>query len=360
MAKLLIVDDEPSSRAVLHDLLLPDAYEVTEAESGSQALALAHILVPDVIITDVMMPDMDGFELCRRLRADEATRTTPIVAVTALGSKGDMARALDAGATDFISKPVNGVEVRARIRSMVRIAQEQATLRQLLTLRNDLTNMVIHDLRGPLQVMFYSAESFERALPKGFKALARMRTQIIRLQHLIDELLLVAKSEAGVLVAHRAAVDAADLIGLVVEDCRPIAESSDIRLITNAETSRLYIDPALMRRCLENLVLNAIKFSPRGSTVVVNCQQTDEDFWFEVQDEGAGVPTEERATIFERFSVGAQSASNISQIGLGLAFCKIAVEAHGGTISVRPAVGPGSVFRVTLPPMPSELQPPVS
>lgn len=350
MALILIVDDESSARAVLHDLLLPDGHELRTAASAMDALAMVHDDVPDVVITDLMMPGMDGLELCRRLRAGERTRGTPIVAVTALGSREGMARAVEAGATDFISKPVNGVEVRARVRSMVRISTEYKTLQQLLSLRTDLTNMVIHDLRNPLQGILFSLALLQREAVEPTPPLRRLHAQVVRLQQLIDNLLVVAKSEAGVLVAQRGDVDVRELIETVIEDCRPAAETAGIALFASVEAgSHVDADAALLRRCLENLLLNAVKFSPRHTTVSIVLVQRDEGTQIDVIDEGAGIPESHHESVFDRFVTAGSKDRRSQQTGLGLAFCRTVAEAHGGTIIVVPREGIGSTFRLWLP-----------
>ncbi|HEV7766550.1 MAG TPA: hybrid sensor histidine kinase/response regulator [Thermoanaerobaculia bacterium] len=350
MAKILIVDDEPSAREVLHDMLLPEGHTVAQAASAFEAIDLARTFRPDVIVTDVMMPGMDGFELCRHLRDEEATHSTPIIVVTALGSREDMARALDVGATDFIAKPVNGIEVRARIRSMVRVGREHKTLLQMIELRNVLANMIIHDLRNPLQVISFSTEVLSRMLPDSPAALNRIRTQTVRLQGMIDDLLVVARSEAGVLVARPVEVEAQTLVDLVVEDCRPTAQAAGVALLVDVTSDRpLSVDALLMRRCLENLVLNAIKFSPSGTIVTVVLIQSSGGIRIDVLDEGPGIPEALRESIFERFATVEREDVRVSQTGLGLAFCRMAVQAHGGTIAVLPREPAGSIFRVSLP-----------
>lgn len=349
MASVLIVDDEPISRSVLHGMLLSEGHAVQTVASACEALDITHADAPDVIITDIMMPGMDGLEFCRRLRSENRTRGTPIVAVTALGSREDTARALDAGATDFIVKPVNGVELRARIRSMVRIARGYQTLQQLLALRTDLTNMVIHDLRNPLQVIAFSAAALQRTFASPPVPLQRIGTQVVRLQQLIDDLLVIAKSEAGVLIANRGEIDARTLIALVIEDCRPAAETAKIGLLMNVAARSLYIDAVLLRRCLENLVLNAIKFSPCNTSVTIALTQNPGGVRIDVIDEGPGLPEALRESVFERFVTAEQKDRKSQQTGLGLVFCRMVAEAHEGTITMLPREGTGSVFRVWLP-----------
>ncbi len=350
MTTILIVDDDANSRTLIRDLLGLEGYDVREAASVVEAMEAARASGPDVIITELMTASIDGIELCRSIRAEEGSRGTPIIVVTALDSREDMALALDAGATDFLAKPVNGIEVRARVRAMIRVSRARQTLEQLLALRTDFTNMVIHDLRNPLQVISFSAEILQRKLREPSPPLIRIRSQVSRLQQLIDDLLVVAKSDAGVLTANLCEIDANELVQLVVEDCLPAAARLEISLLTKIDVQwPLFVDPALLRRCLENLVLNAIKFSPAKGKVTIDLLQQQQGLRIDVIDEGRGVPDALRQSLFQPFVTLEQTHPSVKQTGLGLAFCRMVAEAHGGTIAALPSEGTGSVFRICIP-----------
>jgi signal transduction histidine kinase len=350
MTTILIVDDDANARALIHDLLRPDGYEVREAASGIEAMDAVRSIAPDVIITELMTASIDGIELCRNIRADARSRGTPVIVTTALDSRDDMTLALDAGATDFLAKPVSGIEVRARVRAMIRVSRSRQTLEQLLALRTDFTNMVIHDLRNPLQVISFSAEILQRKLTEPSPPLIRIRSQVSRLQQLIDDLLVVAKSDAGVLIAHLCENDANELVQLVVEDCLPAAARLEISIHTKIDVQwPLFVDPSLLRRCLENLVLNAIKFSPAKGKVTIDLLQQQQGLRIDVIDEGSGVPYGFRQSLFQPFVTLEQTHPSVKQTGLGLAFCRMVAEAHGGTIEALASEGSGSIFRICIP-----------
>jgi two-component system sensor histidine kinase/response regulator len=349
MTTILIVDDDPNSRTLIHNLLRPEGYEVKEAASAIEAMEAARASGPDVIIAELTTASIDGIELCRKLRAEEGTRGTPIVMMTALDSREDMSRALDAGATDFLAKPVSGIEVRARVRAMIRVSRARQTLEQLLALRTNFTNMVIHDLRNPLQVISFSTEVLQKRLIEPSPPLMRIRSQVARLHQLIDDLLVVAKSDAGVLIAHLREIDANELVQLVVEDCLPAAAPLEISILTKIDVRwPLFVDPSLLRRCLENLVLNAIKFSPAKGKVTIDLLQR-QGLTIDVIDEGSGVPDSFRQSLFQPFVTLDHAYPNVKQTGLGLAFCRMVAEAHGGTIAALSSEGSGSDFRICIP-----------
>ncbi|HEX3067770.1 MAG TPA: hybrid sensor histidine kinase/response regulator [Thermoanaerobaculia bacterium] len=350
MTTILIVDDDANSRALIHNLLRPEGYEVREAASAIEAMELVRSSGPDVIITELTTAAIDGIELCRSIRADARGRGTPIVVMTALDSRDDMTLALDAGATDFLSRPLSGIEVRARVRAMIRVSRSRQTLEQLLALRTDFTNMVIHDLRNPLQVISFSAEVLQKKLTEPSPPLMRIRAQVSRLQQLIDDLLVVARSDAGVLTAHVSEIDANELVQLVVEDCLPAAARLQISILTKIDVQcPFFADPALLRRCLENLVLNAIKFSPAKAKVTIDLLQQQQGLRIDVIDEGSGVPDGFRQSLFQPFVTLEQADPSVKQTGLGLAFCRMVAEAHGGTIAALASGGFGSIFRISIP-----------
>jgi signal transduction histidine kinase len=349
MTTILIVEDDPNSRTLMRDLLRLEGFEVEEAASAIEAMEAARVSGPDVIIAELTTASIDGIELCRTMRAEERTRGTPIIMMTALDSREDMSLALDAGATDFLAKPVSSIEIRARVRAMIRVSRARQTLEQLLALRTDFTNMVIHDLRNPLQVISFSTEILQKKLTEPSPPLNRIRSQVSRLQQLIDDMLVVAKSDAGVLIAHLCEIDANELVQLVVEDCLPAAARLEISILTKIDVQwPLFVDPSLLRRCLENLVLNAIKFSPAKGKVTIDLLQ-QQGLKIDVIDEGSGVPDSFRQSLFQPFVTLEQAYPNVKQTGLGLAFCRMVAEAHGGTIAALPSEGSGSDFRICIP-----------
>ena len=158
LPSILVIDDEIDNFDVIDTLLCQENYQLHYASGGQEALDLIGTFKPDVILLDVMMPNMSGLELCRILKQDSHWRNLPIIMVTSLSSKQDLARCLDAGADDFIAKPVNSAELRARLKSMLRIKQQYDNLQGLLQLREDMVKMIIHDLRNPLSSVILAAE----------------------------------------------------------------------------------------------------------------------------------------------------------------------------------------------------------
>lgn len=357
---ILVIDDEPSGAAVIQALLHREGYCMVHRDSGEKALAEMETIAPDLILLDVMMPGLSGIEVCDRLKSDSQWQHIPIIMVTALSSKEDLANALESGADDFITKPVNGVELRARVRSMLRIKQQYDALKATLQLREDMSDMVVHDLRNPTAKILLSSELL---LLAGLSGKAMERVQMIgaaarSLNSLINDLLLMAKMDAGKLILHPSRFDLNALARSISVDFEEVLEQKCLRIQTEVPPTEqpILADQNLIHRLIDNLMSNAIKFSPRNSTITLLVEPlsgvTSEEgkslqVRIEVADQGPGVKEELRQQIFKKYEIG-ETASGVTQIGLGLTFCKIVAEAHGGRIFVENNTPRGAIFTVEI------------
>lgn len=352
---VLIIDDEPITRAGLEALLAGQGYRLEFADNGRTGLAKAIELLPDVILLDIMMPDMDGYEVCARLRDDPRLRATPVVILTALSDKDSLVRGLDAGADEFLTKPVTGLELRARVRSMLRIKQQHDELEQLLQLREQFVNMVVHDMRSPLQVIMSYGDLLlsEAELSVEHREwVEAINANANRLSKLLTEMLITAKMEKGQFVLHRSTVDLVRLVRDAWQQHRVIAQERRIALTLELPEQAVpaELDANLFTRVLDNLLSNALKFSPPGSAVVLRVRPVAADGCLRIQvlDQGPGIPAAHLDSIFNQFEIVALRRKGFTQIGLGLPFCKLVVEAHGGRLQVEPNQPTGSIFTIEL------------
>ncbi len=350
---ILIVDDEPNNFDVIEALLDNEDYDLNYASSGYKALERLEIFHPDVILLDVMMPELNGIDVCKKIKSNPQWKAIPIIMVTALTSKEDMAQCLDAGASDFLSKPVNGLELRARIKSMIRIKQQYDDLQSLLQMREDMVHMIVHDLRNPLTTILLSSELLsDPHLPESRKPekIERITRSGHRLQSLIDSLLIMAKIEAGKMVLKYTSADLNKMCVSVVEDFEAIASQKKLELGLNLPESKLVnIDLPVFRRILDNLLSNAIKFSPANSQITVSVKYPEiGGASISVADMGVGISDGKKSVIFEKYEIGTPIQST-AQLGLGLAFCKLAIEAHGGSITVQDNEPNGAIFTISIP-----------
>jgi len=361
-ARILIVDDELSALYTLEMLLSAEPYDITLASSPEDAFLQLKNEPPDVILLDVMMPNVTGYDFCQRLKGDERWRHIPVILVTALSSKDDVVRGLNSGADEFVSKPVNGPELRARLRSMLRIKQQYDEIQSTLELREELANMIVHDMRTPISaIVLYidlmkrlkgSPERVEQILPK-------IHSQAQRLNAMLTDMLVVAKMNAGKLVLKCAPVDVAELIESTVRDQEAAAAANHIKVTVELPANRqeVSLDTKLMRRTIDNLLSNALKFSSENSTITVRLEYTEQDsfsnghrpgLYIEVIDEGPGIPEEYRESVFDSYEVVKMKSADIPQVGIGLAFCKMVVEAHGGEIWVDGNDPTGAIFTIYI------------
>ena len=353
---VLIIDDEPIARAGLEALLAGEGYRLEFATNGQEGLAMAAELVPDVILLDIMMPDMDGYEVCRRLRDTPRLRSIPIIIISALSDKESLVRGLDAGGDEFLSKPVTGLELRARVRSMLRIRRQHKELQRLLRWREQFVNMLVHDMRTPLQVIMSYADLLlsDAPLETEHREWAELiNTNAERLNRLLTEMLIMAKMERGQFALNQNTVELSQLLRNAYQHHRGVAGERTIRLQLEVPEQPVYgwVDANLFVRVLDNLLSNALKFSPPDSEVTLRLLPVtaqSQCLHIQIADQGPGIPEEDRERIFNPFEIVALRQKGLPQIGLGLPFCKLAVEAHKGRLWVEPNQPRGSIFVIEL------------
>jgi signal transduction histidine kinase len=360
-ACICVVDDNRMAREVVAEQLSLEPYRVHQIDSGLALLEKFDALSPDVILMDVMMPQISGYDVCREIKQNPARRHIPVILVTALNGRDDMLRGLDAGADEFLSKPVNGAELRARVRTMLRIINQYNSLQSLLQMREDLAHMLIHDMRNPLTVAtLYNNILIKRdqLAPRDKEYANLVRDGLRNLAGFLDEILTVAKMEQGMLKLARSHRNMNHLVAEVAKNHQETAQFQGIQLNLDLpeEHRQLSVDAALFKRVLDNLLSNAFKYAPDESRVTLRLQYSEKPsvvsnaptLCLQVIDEGPGIAPENYERIFNKFEVVALKQSGQEQVGLGLAFCKMVIEAHDGRIFVSPNQPQGTIINVEL------------
>lgn len=368
---LLVVDDNEVNRDVLSQRLKRQGHDVVTAENGRDALIAVRSQAFDLVLLDIMMPEMDGYEVLQELKADKALRHIPVIMISALHELDSVVRCIEMGADDYLSKPFDSILLKARIgaclekkrardremRLFEELEQSYKRLQELEKLRDDLTHMIVHDLRTPLTSIIAGILTLDAVgeLNKDQREMVDISISGGQtLLGMINDMLDVDKLESGLMQLDYGMLSAAELVSFAVGQVASLAESKELSLIQQVDAGlpRLRGDEDKLRRTLVNLLGNAIKFTPKGGTVTVKarCIEDGQSMLFSVSDTGAGIPSEAFVRIFEKFGqVASPKPGGSRSTGLGLTFCKLAVEAHGGRIWVESSPCKGSTFSFTIP-----------
>lgn len=360
---ILVADDNPTNLLVIQAHLSAAGYEVLLVGSGQEAIAAVETTPVSLIVLDVMMPGLDGFETCERIR--QLDHETPVLFLTALSDHASHERALEVGADDYITKPLRHSELLIRIRSLIRLKRLIETLRtsrdELLLAqeqRRSLSRMVVHDLKSPLQGILGYCELLQAGpppSPKTARYVAQIQRAGNRMRRLVGDILETEHAPQPGLIAVRDQVALAPLLQEVAESCAVQAKLRGCQIDTRCEGGgdSTRIDAELVRRALTNLVQNAIQYASQAPIQIVATQRAGTTT-FEVRDQGPGVPRELRAHLFEpcarlrpTLADPAPQAGFTNQ-GLGLAFCRLAAQAHEGRIWIADNAPRGSRFCFTV------------
>ena len=356
-ATILVADDHAGNRALARATLEDEGHCVLLATNGEEAIASFVRHLPDCVILDVRMPGVDGPAACRRIRALPGGSLVSIMFVTAAHDVDTFDRTLDAGGDDYLTKPFHPDELIVRIDALLRlrrfaaernelyldIKRQRDALQRLQLQKEQLISFLIHDLKNPINAIDLQAQLILRGAhtcASVRRAAANIRDEGHAQARMIGTMLDVIRADEGQLAVAREDIDLVPLLAGVVATMRVHARAANVALVGDSAASTVHADPVLLRRVLENLVENAIRYSPEGGVVRVTSASVDGGIELRVTDVGPGVPVDQRVRVFERFE---SSASTRSNHGLGLSFCRFAVEAHGGRIWIEDA-NPGAAF----------------
>ena len=359
---VLIVDDAPANVRLLADMLKDRGYKIRVALSGELALQAAHSHPPSLILLDINMPEMNGYEVCERLKADAKLRDIPVIFISAMHETLDKVKAFSMGGVDYITKPFQTEEVEARVRTHLELHRQRrelqrnyARLRELENLRDTLVHMIVHDLRNPLSVVRGSLDvvmqgEAQTLTAKGRKFLYTAMTVTSTLTEMISAILDVSRMEAGAMKLNPCRCDMVAITKRVLAGVETIRGRRDLTMDAPGESVEVVADADILLRVVQNLVDNALKFTPADGWIRVAITPDHDHVHVDVKDNGPGIPAEYQRTIFDKFGqVPGFERQEKYATGLGLTFCKMAVEAHGGRIGVESQEGIGSTFWFDLP-----------
>lgn len=355
--KILVVDDDRLNIQILKRILQSEGYDLADAASGEEALSIYASFDPDLVLLDVMLPGINGFETCRKLRTTYGLECSPIIFITAKNESDDIVEGFSAGGVDYLPKPFQAREVIVRIRTHL---QNRLLVEQLSKANNEknrFLGMAAHDLRNPLAGIrglteFMIEGAVGEVTPEQTDLLQNIHSASQAMLQLVNELLDLATIEAGELHLSKQPVRLCEVIMKSVNVANIDAGKKGTRINFSPEPCHEYveIDPHKMKQVIDNLLSNAVKYSPPNSTVTVEYHVKPEAYEFCVKDQGPGIPEDERDKLFKDFSrLSVKPTGGEQSTGLGLAICRKIVEAHGAKIAAENLPGGGCEFRVTIP-----------
>jgi signal transduction histidine kinase len=361
-ASILVVDDTPANLQMLVGLLNDRGYRPRPVASGRLALQAAKNDPPDLILLDIGMPEMNGYQVCERLKADPQLCDIPVIFISAHTETDDKVQAFRAGGVDYVTKPFQIEEVQARVAVQLELRRQRRLLkenndelRRLEKLRDDLVHMIVHDLRSPLSAISGYLGLALRAgrgeispgilhdIEDALKATSKMTS-------MVNAVLDASMLEGGRMKLKIGSCDLGLVVEEVVAGLRVIAEDRRLVIGPRRGNTTATADKEIVARVVQNLVSNALKFTPAGGEIRIGVDPDEGGVRIWVADDGPGILPEHRDKIFEKFGrVETRGADRVRGMGLGLTFCKLAVEAHGGRIGVGGEAGTGSVFWFIVP-----------
>jgi two-component system sensor histidine kinase/response regulator len=363
---ILIVDDIPTNLEVLMQFLEGAGYQVLVATDGESALEQVSYAPPDIILLDVVMPGIDGFETCRRLKTDSLTQEIPVIFMTALSDTVDKVYGFELGAADYITKPLQQEEVVARVNAHLtlhRQKQEIERLRQqerqyyerLTKIKDNILSTASHDLKNPLTSVLITLDIIRHYLPvedqRVREKLEVIQQEADRMYNLIIQLLDIARLEAD-MGLQKNTVSLQDWVQANVHSVSPQVADKQLHLSTHLPniSVEVYCDVDRMNQVIQNLLSNAIKYTPIGGSIEITANLRGDELSVQVADTGLGIPQNDVLQVFDKFfRVNTRQHMAVSGTGLGLSIVKEIIQQHGGHVWVDSEEGIGSTFGFTIP-----------
>ena len=368
--KILIVDDILANIEVLHETLEQEGYVISVATHGKMALDVAPHLKPDLILLDIMMPGMSGYETCQKLKANEHTRDFPVIFISAKGETEDIVEGFRVGGVDYIAKPFRREEVCSRVRTHAQLnyfkKKQKNRIQELEFQNNRLAKLddiktrflgtAMHDLRNPLssinglsELFLRGDESYTADEKKNLvKLINKTSKDLLRMVH---DLLDISVFESGELSLKPSSGNLSDVLLAQVQVNQVYSSQKNINIVSSLKkVPDSIFDPNRIGQVMDNLINNAIKFSQPGTSVEIGLSSSEQNLEFYVKDEGPGIPEKDQSQLFTEFpKIGVYPTGGEKSTGLGLSIVKKIVEAHFGSIQVESEEGRGTVFYVQLP-----------
>lgn len=355
-AKILLIDDNRKNLQLIEAVLEPEGFQILMAESGAEAFSLLEHVHPDLILLDIMMPEMSGFEVCEIIKQDPQLADIPIIFLTSLSNTESIEQAFELDAVDYISKPFNYSELLARVRTHLRLKFTQQKLSEANAAKDVFYSIIAHDLKSPFhQLLFYTdslAEKYFQYDDQKRISVVKSISRITRSSYsLLNNLLDWTRLNSGRMEAFPESFDLSDLIHEVLKLNSMESEAKNIDVKSTVETGTIvYADRTMITVVVRNLVSNAIKFTSLGGSVLLSANAADPFVELSVADNGIGIPKADMEKLFRSDIHHTTKGTNRERgSGLGLILCREFIAHNSGRIRVDSEEGNGSTFTVSIP-----------
>jgi signal transduction histidine kinase len=358
-ASILLVDDNTNNLGVLYRYLDDEGFEVLVSQDGERAIRLAQEQRPDLILLDIMLPGMSGFEVCEALKRDESTADIPVIFISALTGVEDKVHGFQAGGVDYITKPFYQEEVLARINAHITIKRQREELDRLNATKDTLFSIIGHDLRGPFMGLLGALELLRDADQELDHAtrqelIENLYSSSETTYHLVENLLEWSRSQQQAVRLSPRPILLRELLDDSIQLYRPGASQKGVALeLRVPDDLAIYADRDTISSALRNFINNAVKFTPTGGMVAIQAHPQDEAIEIEITDTGVGMDPQQVEALFDLNRSGSRRGTSGERgTGLGMILARDYVARNGGSIQVESSVGEGSTFRVTIPAAP--------
>ena len=355
---ILNVDDTEAARYAKTRILTRAGFRVNEAANGADAIDMAVSHKPALVLLDVKLPDINGFEVCQTLKSGKATQNVLVLQTSAsyIGT-GDKIRALEGGADNYLFEPIEPEELIANVRALLRLSKAEREMREMDRRKNEFLAMLAHELRNPLGPIRNAVELLRVLEPNASKiqktARETIRRQTDHMVRLIDDLLDVSRISQGKINLQQQEIGIKAVIHAGIESARTVIQAYGHELEVDLPQQDIFLkgDSVRLSQVVSNLLTNAAKFTPRNGRLAVSATLADSDIVIRVTDNGIGLSADEAASIFELFAQAGHLPDRVQDgLGIGLALVKALVELHQGSVQVSsPGRGAGSTFEIRLP-----------
>jgi len=369
--RILIVEDNQENIDLLYYFLSPQGYELTAVMDGQEAIKAVESEKPDLILLDIMLPKLDGFAVCERLKKNNETKSIPIIMLTALKDLKDKIKSLEVGADDFISKPFENVELLARVKSLLRLKEyhdeiekknvelekKNQSLMKMDGFKEDLINLIVHDMKNPLFVIQGNLQMMSMGMGKNAldylkKYISRIERSSQQLLRMVVNLLDISRIQDGSIELKKEQVDFSKIINDVSKNIKDLPENENKNINIEIDEAVSYIpsDKSIMERVVDNLISFAVHNVEENGTISIKVEKINNgSIRLLVIDNGTQIPKKYHDKIFEKFSQAEikKSGYKVGR-GLGLTFCKMAIEAHNGNMKLDLENPIGNKFVIEL------------